>query len=134
MNSLRASLFAAWLICIASVASAQAPHPTSAIALLPGCRSSIGGYGTPGGDTTNFGPWNSGYCSGLIAGVVMLGGGLPNDDKFCAPGVSLEQALLVVIKYIEARPERLHEQLLPLALEALHKAWPCKQPITRRPG
>ena len=33
----------------------------------------------------------------------------------------------VVIKYIEARPERMHEQFGDLAIEALMAAWPCKR-------
>jgi hypothetical protein len=33
----------------------------------------------------------------------------------------------VVIKYIEARPERMHERFGDLALEALTAAWPCKR-------
>jgi Rap1a immunity proteins len=35
--------------------------------------------------------------------------------------------MAVVIKYIEARPERMHEQFGKLALEALTAAWPCKR-------
>jgi Rap1a immunity proteins len=33
----------------------------------------------------------------------------------------------VVIKYIEARPERMHEPFADLALEALKAAWPCNR-------
>jgi hypothetical protein len=33
----------------------------------------------------------------------------------------------VVIKYIEARPERMHEQFGDLVFEALTAAWPCKR-------
>jgi Rap1a immunity proteins len=37
------------------------------------------------------------------------------------------QAVAVVIKYIEARPEMMHEQFGDLAFEALTAAWPCKR-------
>jgi Rap1a immunity proteins len=37
------------------------------------------------------------------------------------------QAVAVVIKYIEARPEMMHEQFGDLAFEALTTAWPCKR-------
>ena len=42
------------------------------------------------------------------------------------PGVTNSQKIKVVIAYIEARPARLHESFVDLALEALRAAWPCK--------
>jgi hypothetical protein len=32
----------------------------------------------------------------------------------------------VIIAYIEARPQRMHEDFRVLAVEAMQKAWPCK--------
>jgi hypothetical protein len=32
----------------------------------------------------------------------------------------------VVVAYIEKRPERMHEPLADLAIEALQQAWPCR--------
>jgi hypothetical protein len=40
-------------------------------------------------------------------------------------GVTTEQAMRVVISYIEARPQRLHEPFIDLAIEAFRDAWPC---------
>jgi Rap1a immunity proteins len=37
------------------------------------------------------------------------------------------EGVRVVIKYIEARPERMQEPFGKLALEALEEAWPCKR-------
>jgi hypothetical protein len=34
--------------------------------------------------------------------------------------------VLVVVKYIDERPERMHERFTKLAYEALKAAWPCK--------
>jgi Rap1a immunity proteins len=49
---------------------------------------------------------------------------------FCQPkGVTRGQARAVVIKYIEARPQRMHEDFGMLAVEALKAAWPCQLPI-----
>jgi hypothetical protein len=31
----------------------------------------------------------------------------------------------IVVRYIEARPQRMQEPLIWLALEAFHDAWPC---------
>jgi hypothetical protein len=33
----------------------------------------------------------------------------------------------LVVKYIEARPERMHEPFGVLALEAFKATWPCKR-------
>jgi hypothetical protein len=42
-------------------------------------------------------------------------------------GLTNNQAVAVVIKYIEARPERMHEPFGLLAMEAMKAAWPCKR-------
>jgi hypothetical protein len=42
-------------------------------------------------------------------------------------GVTNRQGVAVVVKYIEARPERMHERFSVLAIEALTAAWPCKR-------
>jgi Rap1a immunity proteins len=34
--------------------------------------------------------------------------------------------ILTVIKYIDARPQRMNERFAKLAYEALKAAWPCK--------
>jgi len=62
-----------------------------------------------------------GRCFGLVEGLAYTG-------AFCVPsGVTKNQAMAVVVKYIEARPERTHEPFGMLALEALTAAWPCKR-------
>src|SRR6266550_2415689 len=40
--------------------------------------------------------------------------------------VTYEQMVRVVIRYIEARPNRMHEPFRSLALEAIVGAWPCR--------
>jgi hypothetical protein len=37
------------------------------------------------------------------------------------------QAVGVVVRYIDQRPERMHEKFMTLALEALQQAWPCRR-------
>lgn len=46
----------------------------------------------------------------------------------CIPAgeVTVNQQVRVVVAYIDARPNRLHEDFRILALEALKDAWPCK--------
>jgi hypothetical protein len=41
-------------------------------------------------------------------------------------GVTLGQEVRVVVAYIEARPELMHEPFRMLALEVLRSAWPCR--------
>ena len=66
-----------------------------------------------------------GYCEGII---YALGMALWNRNV-CAPqGVIVDQERRVVVRYISARPERMHEYFVYLAAEALMDAWPCKPP------
>jgi len=47
-------------------------------------------------------------------------------DDVCSPrGVTSGQAVTAVVKYIDDRPARMHENFRRLALEALQAAWPC---------
>src|SRR5262245_2122268 len=41
-------------------------------------------------------------------------------------GAIIKQRIQVIIAYIEARPQRMHEDFRVLAVEAMQKAWPCK--------
>jgi hypothetical protein len=72
--------------------------------------------------------FQQGSCFGQIQTLYMLGSAnaLWPNARFCTPeGSTMNQARKVVIKYIDDRPERLHEPFLVLAIEALRKAWPC---------
>jgi hypothetical protein len=60
-------------------------------------------------------------CVGLVEGLAYARPGI------CTPpNVTRGQAVRVVVKYIDDRPQRLHEDFRELALEALRAAWPCK--------
>jgi Rap1a immunity proteins len=88
----------------------------SANYFLPGCRGSLGRENTP--------TWTHVRCLAFIQGLLSGVGG----KETCPPKeVTGGQAVAVIIKYIEARPERMHEQFGDLALEALTAAWPCKR-------
>ena len=46
--------------------------------------------------------------------------------------ITIDQGVRVVVAYIDARPERLHERFASLAFQALIAAWPCsRQPHIR---
>jgi hypothetical protein len=101
-------------ILLALTMPASAEDINSANYFLPGCKGTL----DPASTTT----WNQGLCAGYVAGVVYAARNL------CLPeGLTNNQAVAVVIKYIEAKPERMHEHFGNLAYEALTTAWPCKR-------
>ena len=89
--------------------------------ILSGCKIMLGHLAenkeppARGGDAT--------FCLGVVLGFAKLcqPTGVPFHDM-----VTITQMLRDVIAYIEARPQRQHEDFLPLAIDALEEAWPCK--------
>jgi hypothetical protein len=73
-------------------------------------------------------------CAAYLSGFLdshSLAVGLGDSRKqmnFCLPpaGISNDQAMRVVIKWLEAHPEELHESSRMLVLLALRDAFPCK--------
>jgi hypothetical protein len=60
---------------------------------------------------------------GMIEGVALSA----NYGVFRPPaGAIIKQRIQVIVAYIEARPRRMHEDFRVLAVEAMQKAWPCK--------
>lgn len=87
----------------------------SANHIMPGCRSFTQ---TPAKGLEA--AFLSGECMGIIETIVGLG-------LACAPkGSTHEQGVRVVVKYIDERPARTHENFMLLAQEALRAAWPCR--------
>jgi hypothetical protein len=111
-------LVVATLLALTMQASAEDTH--SANFILPGCKGFLDRENTPPPSEV----FRQGVCAGFVDG---LGYGVGGKD-FCPPnGVTRDQAVAVVIKYIEARPERMQEHFGNLAYEALTAAWPCKR-------
>jgi hypothetical protein len=97
------------LLALTTAASAE----DSANNFLPGCKGTLG---------TEM--WEQRRCAGFIEGLEYGVGG----RDFCPPnGVTTVQSVTVVVKYIEARPQRMHEDFGKLAIEAMQAAWPCKR-------
>jgi Ssp1 endopeptidase immunity protein Rap1a len=97
--------------CKASIAEEDV---FSANAAMPGCREAEN-YHSPN-------IYKRGLCMGIVSTLLDL------DPKICLPpSVTNFQAVRVVVKYIDARPARLHESFKALAGEALRAAWPCKK-------
>jgi hypothetical protein len=68
-----------------------------------------------------------GRCIGAISSLLYVGSSLSEPIRFCPPsGVSINQAARVIMKFLDAKPEKLHEDFRGLAIEALRGAWPCR--------
>jgi hypothetical protein len=66
------------------------------------------------------------YCVTAVYGFTAM----ISDNWRCADiprGVSIDQIVRVVIQYIDARPNRMHEPFRTLAFEALRNSWPCRK-------
>ena len=93
----------------------------SANSFMPGCRSIIekgpGRFAVTNAQTA----FDSGRCVGFVTGIAAI------DPGSCAPTVTLDQLLRVVVKYIDERPQLMHERFADLVQQALATAWPCKR-------
>ncbi len=85
----------------------------SAHDLMAGCRAYVG----KNISTEDY--FAAKYCAQIIDGIIAERG-------ICPPASSTpEQAAGVVVKYIDGRPARLHENFEKPAREALRAAFPC---------
>jgi hypothetical protein len=90
----------------------------SANYVMPGCRSYVQQPSTVDNAQDAF---DRGFCLGLVRALV------ETDNGICPPkGATQAQSMRVVVRYIDNRPTRLRELFIPLTLEALRSAWPCK--------
>ena len=71
--------------------------------------------------------WCVGYVGGFIDGLAVLNwrGG---STKVCLPaaGLEIDQAIRVLVQYLRANPERLHESGRPSVLVSIGEAFACK--------
>ena len=87
---------------------------------MPGCRS----FAKQDNDSRYL--FASGVCSGLIEALISLTPALAPEIRSCPPSnITTGQGALVVVQFIDARPARLNDGFLPLAIEAFQNAWPC---------
>lgn len=92
----------------------------SANYMLPGCKAYLA-QSPPSG-------FAGGLCVGTVETLNFMTPTLKR-ERGCADiprGVTNDQTVRVVIRYIEARPNRMHESFRLLALEAILNAWPCR--------
>lgn len=72
--------------------------------------------------------WCTGYISGITDGLRIAPELLGQRPFFCMPqkGVSNDQIIRVIVKYLRENPEQLHQSGRSSALVALTKAFPCR--------
>ena len=107
-------------VMMANCGFAFAQETTSANYVMAGCRIAVGPVeGFANADQPS--ALSAGVCLGIVEGIRSASG-------LCVPDeVVLGQAVLVIMKYIDERPERLHERFSLLTREALQATFPCKE-------
>ncbi len=95
----------------------------SANSVLPGCKAVLE-------EGRGLGRQDTGYCVGAINALAFLA---PTECVEIPDGVTFLQLLLVVVRFVEARPERMDEAFVGLAFEALLDAWPCRKALDPPP-
>ena len=103
-----------------TAASATEQDTNSANYMLPGCRVSAGLVAFTAANA-----YIAGLCLGSVLGIAdMLS--LPPSCPMCIKipeGVTQGQAVMVVLKYIEAQPQNMQERFTRLAAQALLRTW-----------
>jgi Rap1a immunity proteins len=89
----------------------------SASSVLPGCKAVFE-------EGRGLGRQDTGYCVGAVNALAFLA---PTECVEIPDGVTFLQVLLVVVHFIEARPQRMDDAFVGLAFEALLDAWPCRK-------
>jgi hypothetical protein len=102
-----------------TMASAQEESTDSANYVMVGCRL----YDSGVFDQASRPAFLEGLCLGLTKGVMLTA---EITGAICPPeAITNGQIVKIVVQYIDARADQMHESFVHLALDAL--TWPCKQ-------
>lgn len=107
------------LLLTSTVAHAQ---PMTASELEPACRSAL--------TATEDSPKGAqmaevGACLGIVRTLIFVGPDLQEPNRFCPPVVSIEQAVRVLLNFIDSQPAALGSRFEIVAAIAFKEAWPC---------
>jgi hypothetical protein len=87
---------------------------------LPGCKAFIAHAADQ--------QFSQGTCAGTVMAQMFLAYAQRPETASCPPeGATVNQGVRVVIQFLEANPQRLHESFNWLVVYALRSAWPCKK-------
>ena len=137
-NSWKLLLFGAELMLvflIVSPAFAIGTSPTDGNELLKNCKEYTRIVDN-GGTASKTEYVESGYCLGYVTGVIddhfmwQISEGSPLDSTkhFCLPdGVTPDQAVRVLVKWLDDHPARLHERAIDLILNAFRDSFSCRR-------
>ena len=118
-----------FLILCVSVLISPLAHGTTGSELLLHCQE----VETSTASKPTRRPYSAGVCLGMVEGVSQTmesaNTSLPRELQTCFPQERLTgiQATLIVLKYLRANPEELHESASQLAFLAFHEAFPCSK-------
>jgi Rap1a immunity proteins len=111
-------------IVLATSALAQ-EDKFSANSMLPYCRAALNNQAPVVASEAIM----QGMCIAIVDVIDFMMSNYPPEEqgyRSCPPAdMTLRETVQVVITYIDARPERMHENFKKLAVEAIHDAWPC---------
>jgi hypothetical protein len=69
----------------------------------------------------------AGTCEGMLETAMVFAPNMPADTRACAPAQgSVMESAKVLLRYVDAHPDRVNEAGITLAIEALRDAWPCE--------
>ncbi len=107
----------AMLIVGAMVLAATPAAARSGNDFIKGCHGAIEKDRASANDA-----FEQGVCMGSVATLIQLSQSI----NVCVPrGVTNYQAIRVVTKFLDDNPERLNEEFVGLAIDAMRKGWPC---------
>jgi hypothetical protein len=114
--------YALLLLLLPWHASAQ-DDPFSVSSLLVGCQRAA----ETSKATGLMAVYNEGTCVGVVAGLIGVRTYLDAQHRFCMPqDANVGQAVKIVAKFGNDRPDIRHLELWTVALMALRQAWPCR--------
>jgi hypothetical protein len=113
---MRTAICGALMALAITTASAQ-QSLFSANSVLPGCKAVFE-------EGRGLGRQDTGYCVGAINALTFLS---PTECIEIPDEVTFLQILLVIVRFIEAHPQRMDDAFVGLAFEALLETWPCRK-------
>jgi hypothetical protein len=116
-GTMRTAIICGALMALAITTASAQQSLFSANSVLPGCKAVFE-------EGRGLGRQDTGYCVGAINALVFLA---PTECIEIPDNVTFLQILVVVGRFIEARPERMDDAFVGLAFEALLEAWPCRK-------
>jgi hypothetical protein len=119
-NAARLVAMVCLMLGVGATRAVSQPDPGSTNDLMPGCWVFLAP--STGPDLSLV--FKAALCAGKVEGIFETAESV---HLVCPPpGVITDQAMRVIVQFVDARPARMHESFNLLALEALIAAWPCK--------